>query len=1057
MRKITLLLCALAFNVLAFAQTTRTGTVRDEKGEPIPFATVTVVGTNTSVRADANGAFNIKAAEGAQLRITATGHQEQTVTVSGTTINATLNTSQAQLKEVVVTALGVRRKPEEIGYATSSVRPDQITAGRQFNLAQSLSGKVAGLSIVNTSAAVNATPRIVLRGIRSLTGNNQALIVLDGVQVPSSTINFINPNDVERVDVLKGGQAATLFGSEGVNGAIVITTKRGTGRPEVTFSHTSNVEQVSMMPKFQTQFGSGSAYGANQRENFEPIENQQYGDRYDGSLRPLGRRLADGSQLLVPYNYNPNARMDFWNTGYTTQNDLSYRSGDANSAFFFSYQNLYSSGVVPGDKYNRNVLRINSSRRYNVLNLSFDATYTWDNADRTNADYYFFALNTAAWVPVKQFRNWQSDKFAGMSNYYNDYYNNPFWLKDNVRFQTRNQVLSANIKGDVKATSWLTVTGRFSVTQSNANTTTPSSPYTFTNYAQTTAFTDYFNLFYDRYLTGFGRFVSRTPVPGSLGESQSNNTRLQADLFANVNQNFGLISLNAIVGAQGISTRAKSIAASTASLGVPGLYNLNNSATGLYVGSNSLAETRKVGGFVDVTVGYKGYLYGHASVRQDYTSLFSAEQFGFKNPRFTTYGGDLSLIVTDAVPSLKGQIVDYVKLRGSYNQNGNDNVAAYGLTTIYPNASGFPYSGLLGTTVGNTNVDPGLRPEIVKTAELGFELGFLKNRFSLEGSVYTQSSQRQILDVNISSATGYFVYRLNAADLTNRGFELEGRANVINQRNLNVTFTANYSYINNKVNNLYGGTGLSSLEFQAPDERASVTATVGQMFPTLRVTAFQRDAQGRVIVDQNDGWPLRADQRVIQGTTLPTNNLGIGVNVKWKSFTLIANAEYRAGNVIYHDIGTDMAFTGSGAISAIYGREQFIWPNSVHDDGTGKLVPNTNVAVDQYKALYQGYGDAGFSRGLSGIGEMFVSSGAFWKLREISLGYQLPNSLFGKGKVIKGVSLTGFGRNLLVFLPKDNWYTDPEFSNTNGNSTGINNTFNTPPVRQYGATLRATF
>jgi hypothetical protein len=162
--------------------------------------------------------------------------------------------------------------------------------------------------------------------------------------------------------------------------------------------------------------------------------------------------------------------------------------------------------------------------------------------------------------------------------------------------------------------------------------------------------------------------------------------------------------------------------------------------------------------------------------------------------------------------------------------------------------------------------------------------------------------------------------------------------------------------------------------------------------------------------------------------------------------------------VIYNDIGTDMTFTGSGAVTALYHRDQFVWPNSVYlDPATNKYVPNTNIAVDNYKAIYQGYGDVSFSRGFAGVGEMYVSSGAFWKLRDLSLSYDLPKSVMNSIKFVKGISITGFARNVLTLRPKDNWYTDPEFSNTNGNSSGLNNTLNTPPTRQIGGTLKVTF
>jgi TonB-linked SusC/RagA family outer membrane protein len=1061
MRKlVSLLPVLLLLCTFAFGQTrTITGVVKDDKGNVIPFATIIEVGTKNAAQADANGLFSIKIGANATLSISATGYTPITITPrEGTQNEVTLAPGANQnLQEVVVTtALGIKRKPKEVGYATATVRPDQITAGKSFNLAQALSGKVSGLTIANTSASVNATPRITLRGLRSISGDNTALIVLDGVPVPSNTINYINPNDVERVDVMKGGQAATLFGSEGVNGAIIITTKKGTGKPEITFSHTSNVELLAYLPKNQTTFGSGSAYGASREENYMPAENQQFGDAFDGSMRVLGRTLVDGSYLEIPYSSIPDMREQFWDNGYTGQTDLSYRSGDVNNNFFMSYQNLYTEGIVPGDKYKRNSLRMNAGKTYGKVNISFDATYTWDKSDRTNTDFYFFSLNTSTWIPTEMFRDWQSNKFADPNGYYNDYYNNPWWLKDNDRFETNNNYFNGNIKLTYKFNNDLEFSFRGAVANTNATTTTRANTYSFTGWAQRGAYVNGFNNNYDRFLTGTGRFIARTPIAGGMGESQSNGNRLNGDAFGSYTKNFGDISLKFIAGVAVSSRTSKSIASSTNGIGVPDLYNFINSSTGLFSSSNNQTTQRKIGGFGDLTLGYKGFVYLHGAARNDYSSVFSGPDFGFDEPQFTTYGGDASLIITEMFPTLKGNIIDNIKLRGGYNKNGNDNLGPYSLQIVYPNATGFPYSGLIGTSVGNTVVAPNIKPEDVKTAELGLELGFLKNRFSLEASVYRQKASNQILNVSISSATGYTNYLLNAADVTNEGFELDGRANIFKNKDWNINIGANYSYVTNKVEALYGATGLTNLEYQAPDALASLNATVGEMFPYLKTTVYERDDQGRIIVDASDGWPERASTRAGQGNTLPKHNLGVNLNVSFKGFTLIANAEYRGGNLVYHDIGTDMTFTGSGKVTAIYNRDQFVWPNSVYWDGT-KYVENTNIAVDNYKAIYEGFGDISFSRGFAGTGEMYISSGAFWKLRDVALSYDFPKSIINHLKAIKGISLTAFARNLITLLPDDNWYADPEFSNTNGNSTGINNSLNTPPTRQIGGTLKVIF
>lgn len=1044
---------------LTFAQDrVVTGKVTDDAGNGIPAASVIVKGSKVGVKANDDGNFSIKVKDGQSLVFSAAGFDAQTVSVTGNSAYAKLVRNNTELTTVVVGALGIKRKAEEVGYAATSLKGEAALNGRQFNAAQALSGKVAGLQISNTSASVNATPRITLRGLRSISGDNTAIVVLDGVSVPANTLNYLNPNDIERYDILKGGQAATLFGSEGVNGAIVITTKRGNQKPEINFTNTYNAEMVAYLPKTQDQFGSGSAYGSSRDENFHPAENQQFGPAYDGSLRPLGRSLADGSYQLLPYSHIDGIRKKNWNTSYTRQTDLSYRAGDANSSFYLSYQNLNSNGIVPKDKYGRNSFRLNASKGYGKVNVGFDATYAWDKADKTTTDFYFLTLNTASWVPLDQYKDWRNNKFADPSGYYNDYYNNPWWSLDNQRQIAKNNYFNANVKVDYKASKSLSFTARIAIANTNANVTSNNNNYTYNPFSKSAAFVQNWSNSTDRALTGLGRSVARTPITGGIGESNTLGNRITADLFAVYNKNFGNVSFKAIVGGQGSSRTSKAFATSTGGIGFDGLYSLGNSSSGLFSSSNSLSEQRKIGGYGDVTLGYKGFIYLHGAYRTDYTSLFYNKDAGFDKPYFSTYGGDISFILSDVV-SLKAAKIDNLKIRASYNRNGNDNLGPYSLQQTYPNGTGFPYIGLpgvpslLGSTKGNLLVTPGLTPEIVNSAEIGVEMGLFKNRLTVEANYYHQKSTKQILTIDIDPASGWTSQLLNAADLTNQGYEFDVKAIAFKNRNWTVNLNANYSHTTNIVDALNGGANNFQL---LNDGLTSVNATVGQQFPYMKVTAYKRDALGRVIINSADGWPEREDAQQGRGTTSPIHNLGLGFNVSYKNFTLAAAAEYRSGHLIYNDIGTDMTFTGSGAMTTIYGREQFIWPNSVYDDGTGKLVPNTNIAVDQYKSIYQGFGDNGFSRGFAGTGEMFVSSAAFWKLRDVSLTYDFSRTTLRNVRALKGVSISIWGRNLITLLPNDNWYTDPEFSITNGNAQGYNNTLNTPPTRQAGATLKIT-
>ena len=306
----------------AIAQRALSGKVSNPEGEPLVGASVVVKGTSIGALTDAEGTFSLAVPNDAQtLVFSYVGFKSQEIPV-GADNNYNIELATGQLEEVVVVAQGLRRNQREIGYSYSKVNTDDITVGRSPQLAQALSGKVTGLAVYNVDNSVDPRVKIVLRGYRSLTGNNDALIVVDGIQTTSSVLSLINPNDIENVSILKGGQAATLYGSAGINGALVITTKKGAkGRLKVNYSNSTNFEQISFLPDFQDQYGSGSHYYQpfgtpgysddyleRMKGNYRTYENQQYGDPYDGSVRILGRVTESGNKLMRPYAAIPNIR-----------------------------------------------------------------------------------------------------------------------------------------------------------------------------------------------------------------------------------------------------------------------------------------------------------------------------------------------------------------------------------------------------------------------------------------------------------------------------------------------------------------------------------------------------------------------------------------------------------------------------------------------------------------------------------------------------------------------------------------------------------------------------
>lgn len=1073
MRKIVSLLSVLMLLCASvFGQTNRviSGQVRDEQGNAVAFATVTETNTRNAVKADGNGFFTIRVATNSQLTISAVGFQTKTLTPSAATGSQvfSLVTRTDETPEVVVTtALGIKRRPREIGYANSTLRNDQITVGKSPTIGQALSGKVAGLTIYNTSSSVNASPRIVLRGNRSITGNNQALIVLDGVPVPQNTINYLNPNDVESVTILKGGQAATIYGSDGVNGAIVITTKKGGGRPQVSYTHTSNFEDIAYLPEFQTQFGSGSRYGLTPEENYRPYENQQYGDRYDGSIRAVGRKAEDGSYLEIPYRFIPGIRKKVWNTGYTMQNDVSVSGGDATSSYYLSFQDVRTQGIVPKDEYRRDALRFNASKTYGKFKASFDGTFTVDRSQRTSSDFYFFALNTPGWVPIDQLKDWKNNKFANPNGYFNDYYNNPWFELDNNRSDNRQNYFNGNINLNFKPLSWLELNYRLGTAATNTSGKSWTDRFDYSAYAKG-QLANKPRTKEDRHNDyEYNWRAVNSPITGGVADFYNMGWRINSDFVMTLSKDFGDFSARLLLGNNIQVRRSKTVRAQSNSIIIPGIFNVNNRAGELVPGAyddfgnltggsgESYTELRKTGNFADLTLGYKDFFFLHGTFRLDQSSVFFKNGRSFNMYSYPYYGVDASLIVTDVAPSLRSNLLNFLKLRAGWNRNGNDNLEPYQLDPTFGPGTGFPFGSIIGVGVNNVFPDPSLSPEFVKTTEVGFESQWWKNRINFDATFFTQDASKQVLRVDISSSTGYNSTLLNAARLRNWGAEFEARATVFKNKNWAIDLNGNYTYNTNKVKELFGG--LSNVQLNTAGSQVFVFAEVGQPFPLLKTTYFAIDsASGKIIVDANDGWPNIGNGLKTQGVTTPKHQLGVGARISWKNFTVAANAEYRAGNFIYHDIGQDMGFTGSGAATTIYNRQPFVWPNSVYWDGS-KYVPNTSIPVQNDIAIYSGWGAYDFSRGTLFNGDWFTTSAAFWKLRDISLTYTIPQNVLNRLRVVKGAYISLFGRNLFTWLPKENIYTDPEFSTTNGNGIGINNSRNTPPVRQYGATLNVNF
>lgn len=1055
---IPLVVAMLLFCVVAYSQQAIRGRVTDESGKPVPYASIKIKGTNAGTAADADGNFSISVQRGAVLTVSAVNFGTKDVAVgNAATVDVSLATAQGTIDEVVVTAQGIRRKAKELGYSVGRVSNADLTNGHSPQLAQSLSGKVSGLVILNVNNSVDPSVKITLRGYRSLTGNNDALLVIDGLQQPpgsSTMLNLLNPNDIESISILKGGQAATLYGSDGVNGAVVITTKKGSaGKTRISFNHSTNIEKLNQLAQFQDKFGSGSHYAASfgtagyktdylerMKDNWRSYENQQFGDGYDGSIRPVGRTLQDGSAYYLPYSAIPGERDRIWNTGFTVNNQVSVSGGSGANTFFLSGEHNLTHGIVPKDKSNRTGLRFAASTEAAKFKASFNAAYVQANYDRTTFDFYNETINQAAHIPLSQLKDWQNNKFASPNAYYNDYYTNPFFRLDNDRQVYTDNNITGNLELNLKLTSWLNLYNRVGAMNNTRQRTNTVGQFIHSDWAKTKAMVP------APYEKGDGSGITRalTDLQGSVLDETTVENVISNDLQAQFNHDFDPISLRGLIGFNLYDRKSRVVTASSSSIVVPGLYNVSN-RRGELGGGETNVESRKYGYYADATAGWNDKVFLHLTARYDGTSRFYTPTRDKSLYTYVYYGADLSAVVTDLIPALRSNVLSYVKLRAGWNKNGNDNLGTnvdYGLDLTYPNAAGFPYGNTVGFTVGDVYPDPNLKPEFVKSWEVGGEFQFLNRRLSLDATYYKQRSEGAVITVKIPNTTGYPNLRINIGDTKNWGYELDLTAKIIQAKSFAWDLSLRYSMNDNKVLNLYQN--VSEFSYGA-FTYAAPYAIVNQAFPALKATSFIRDsATGRVMVNNATGYPVINGPLKNFGRTYPKYMAGAGTKISYKGLTLNTNWEYRGGNVLYSDLGRQMTFTGSGKWTE--NRTPYVFPNSAYVDATGKTVINTSLVTrePEYALWVDSYRQ---------ISENFVVPAWFIKLRDINLSYNLPASLVAKSKIFSTATVGLYGRNLVTIVDKANQFTDPEFSNTNGNGIGVSTTSQTPPVRQYGFTL----
>ena len=831
---------------------------------------------------------------------------------------------------------------------------------------------------------------------------------------------------------------ATLYYNHGVGILQKVTPVAHTDKPayeagkKQAHGFSAQFSSISFFPKFQTRFGSGS------NGEFIPYENESWGPAYDGSMVKLGKPLEDGSQQEVPYAPIKNNRKKFFDTGVTLQTDLSYAAKN----FYFSFQDAHIKGILPGDKNRRSGVRMNAAKEYKNFKISFGSNYIQHNYDIYNSEemYQFYrsknlgmhdgvmdmVFATQAHVPLKSYKDFRNNKWATYDNYYCEYSQNPYFVIDNWRTKGVRHELLTNADLALKITDWLDINYRVALTYYSLNTKTKTKQVTPSPWAEKNR--------------GF-HFI-----PQGVNEGLRTSTRISSEPYIKIHKEFEDFKLNAILGSYLRETRFKRINVGASPLSIEGLFNISG-RSGEPQASHREEMIRTASVYGSLAVGYKNFLNLEFTGRRDKTSLLAKDNNTYFYP-----GVNASAILTDAFPILKSDIFNFFKLRASWNKTGNVDIAPYLLDPIYVQnrdriETGFPYEGLPGYFSEITLTDPDLKPEFIDSWEFGFEASFWKSRLTLDATYYTQKNTDQIIGIRVPRPTGYTFSRVNAASFRNYGFEISFKANPLLKINdVDINLGISYSYNDSEILSL----NEDNTEFSVGGYfMASTNAVVGKPAFIISAKDYKRDPEGRVIVDKRTGIPQIDESNKLFGRTMPKHIVGVSPSVTWKNLTVSSVFEYKGGHYSFNYQGTTMAWDGTSRITAANDRERFVFPNSVYKEGD-TYVPNTNITINSCYEFFHG-------DNYRSIGTNMLFSASAWRWRELSISYSIPKNWLNFQNTIEKIDIAFTGKNLMLWLPDSNEWSDPDFSVYDDNVGSIITSAINPPTRVLGWNLTIQF
>ncbi|MET0574041.1 MAG: SusC/RagA family TonB-linked outer membrane protein [Pedobacter agri] len=1029
------------------------GTVKSSSGETLPGVSIFVKGTKQAVTSNGTGNFSITVAGKSTLVFSYIGFATKEVEVSenNKVLDVVLNDGDNALDEVVVTALGISRQKKSLGYAVQELKGESLTEARESNLVNALAGKVAGVRVTNSQGDMGSS-RVVIRGETSISGNNQPLFVVDGIPVDNSqlnsagardyanTISDINPNDIESISVLKGPNAAALYGSRAAAGVIIIKTKSGKSKKGlgVTFNSNGVIESLLTLPKYQDVFGQGSegkfSYVDGKGAGTNDGVDESWGPRMDGRLIP--QFFSTG--VAVPFVANPDNVRDFFETGYSLSNGIAVEDAGEKFDYRLSYNNLKQVGVVPNSGQDKNSFALNTTLRITPkLTLTANANYSKlgsDNLPGTGGSRSTSTMLQFTWfgrqVDINQLKNYL-DENGNTFNWNNSYYSNPYWVAyENTVSQNRNRIIG-NIGLNYKITDGLNFNFRSG--------------------------TDYYN---DRRKIRIAYGTNGTPF-GSYSESaftvNENNTDATLNYTKQLNDDF---SLEALLGTNIRSRYIEQNDQSAPRLAVAGLYTLSNSRDPL-TSSNNYSKLKSYSGYASAQIGFRNYLFANITARNDWSSTLPAQNRSYFYPSFNG-----SLVLTEAF-DIKSDVLDYAKIRGGWSKVGKD-ADPYRLINTFSFSA--PFGSNPQLTASTTDLNPDLKPETTTSSELGAEAVLFKKRLRFDVSLYNTNSYDQILSVDVSQSTGFRSKLLNAGKINNKGIEVQLGVTPV-KKQLTWDIDVNYAANRSKVIELDKAGLLQN--YVVATNSAQVIAAVGQPYGTLFGNAFLRDGNGNIVVNAT-GAPQTDPTKRVLGKYTPDWIGGISNTFTYKGVSLGVLIDASFGGSIYNGTYATGTYTGVLASTlpgraAEFGGISYYYPGNVKANGTVRLADGAaapaGVTVYDDGIIFDGVTTDGkrnekilpaqtYYKSFRTIDEANIFDASYVKLREIKLSYNLP-AKWVRPLSLQGVSVSLVGRNLAI-LHRNVADIDPEVAFNTGNGQGLESLSN-PTTRTYGINLNIRF